>query len=157
MRSATWTSTFSHNRWKYGTPSRFSFRRKSLREEWEPGTAPIAERVQALREMPMRRESPLGFKIHTAAYPAELIDVVELLRADVDEWKIGRRLPGEPPPKAKVGQQPGFVDADTAVAYLRGMVREGLERYAAAAIEEMKVWSPNEKDAAKSEPRKGEG
>ena len=60
------------------------------------------------------------------AYPAELIEVVESLRADVDAWKIGRPPPGEPPPKPKAGERLGYVDADTALAYLRRMVEKGL-------------------------------
>ena len=52
--------------------------------------------------------------------------MVESLRADVDAWKIGGPLPGEPPPKAIVGRRPGFVDAETALAYLRRMVERGL-------------------------------
>ena len=57
-------------------------------------------------------------QIYPAAYPAELIEVVELLRADVDAWKIGRPPAGKPPPKAVVGGRPGCVDADTALAHL---------------------------------------
>ena len=57
-------------------------------------------------------------------YPAEMIEVVELLRADVDAWKIGGPPPGEPPPKPIVGGRLGFVDAGIAV--LRRMVERGL-------------------------------
>ena len=75
-------------------------------------------------------------KIHPVAYPAELIDVVELLRGDVDAWKIGKRLPGEPPPKPIVGGRPGFVDADTALAYLHRTVERGLSDRLRNAMDE---------------------
>ena len=82
--------------------------------------------------------------------------MVELLRADVDAWKIGRPPPGEPPPKAIVGGRPGFVDADTALAYLRRMVEKGLSDKL-PRTDEVKIWSPDEKDAGKSgEPGKDE-
>ena len=52
------------------------------------------------------------------AYPAEFIDLAESLRADVDAWKIGRRLPGESLPRAIARScDRASLDADTAVAY----------------------------------------
>ena len=39
---------FGANRWKYAT--QILFQSERLREQWEPGGAPIAERVQTLRE-----------------------------------------------------------------------------------------------------------
>ena len=127
-----------------------------LREEWEPGAAPIAERIQTLREAHAAGIST-WVKIHPAAYPAELIDLIESLRADVDAWKIGDPPPGEPPPKAIVGRRPLFVDAETALAYLRRMVERGLSEKLRPR-DEMKIWFPGEKDAGKSgEPGKHEG
>ena len=67
-------------------------------------------------------------KIHPVAYPAELIDVVELLRADVDAWKIRQAAPRRIGPRNRSSaSDPAFVDADTALAYLRRMVQSGLE------------------------------
>ena len=83
------------------------------------------------------------------AYPAELIDVVESLRDDVDAWRIGKPPPGEPPPKPKAGQRVGFVDAETAIAYLRRMVEMGLSEKLCTP-EERKVWFPDDKDKGKS-------
>ena len=119
LRSVVDFDILARNHWKYGTLIRFHS--EKLREEWEPGAPPIAERVQALRAAHVAGIHT-WVKIHPAAYPAELIEVVELLRADVDAWKIGRPPPGEPPPKAVVGGRPLFVDADTALTYLRRMV-----------------------------------
>ena len=105
----------------------------------------------------MPRESPTWVKIHPTAYPAELIDLVESLRADVDAWKIGRPPPGEPPPKAIAGQRPFFVDTDTALAYLRRMVERGLND-PLRRMDQMKVWVPPQKDEGKTdEPGKDEG
>ena len=88
-------------------------------------------------------------KIHPAAYPAELIEVVESLRDDVDAWKIGQPPPGEPPPKPIAGGRPSFVDADTALAYLRRMVELGLSDKLCRR-DEMQIWSPDQKDKEKS-------
>ena len=85
----------ARSRWKYATE--IFFQSERMREEWEPGAAPIAERVQAIREA-HAAGIYTWVKIAPAACPAELIDVVESLRADVDAWKIGKPLPGEPPP-----------------------------------------------------------
>ena len=86
--------------------------------------------------------------IFPAVQPAELIEVVESLRDDVEAWKIGQPPPGEPPPKTIVGR-PGFVDADTALTHLRRMVARGLSDKL-FSVDEMKVWTPEQKDAAKS-------
>ena len=72
--------------WKYATA--FLFQSEKLREEWEPGAAPIAERVQALRDAHAAGMYTIA-KISPTAFPAELMGVVELLRADIDTWKIG--------------------------------------------------------------------
>ena len=128
------------------------FQSESLREEWEPGGAPIAERVQAIREAHAAGIST-WVQIHPPAYPAELIDVVESLRADVDAWKIGRPPAGEPPAKPLVGWRPLFVDADTALARLRHMVEKGLST-PLHRTDAIKVWSPDEKDKAKAANRR---
>ena len=62
-------------------------------------------------------------KIYPMAYPAELIEVVQWLRGDVDAWQIGAPPAGEPPPKPIAGGRPGFVDADTALAHLAAWSR----------------------------------
>ena len=146
MRSAADFDILARNRWKYGTM--ILFHSECLREEWEPGGPPIAERIQALREA-----HAAGIynwvQIHPTAYPAELIDVVESLRTAIDAWKIGRSLPGGPPVKAAVGGRPGFVDADTALVYLRRMVELGLRDKLPRAEEAMKVWSPDQRETRK--------
>ena len=52
------------------------------------------------------------------------MEVIELLRPDVDAWKIGGPPPGKPPPKAIVGRRAGFVDANTALAIFSGWSSE---------------------------------
>ena len=46
MRSGRDFDILARNRWKYTT--QLLFGSESLREEWEPGGSPIAERVQAI-------------------------------------------------------------------------------------------------------------
>ena len=154
MRSAQDFDILARNRWRYSTMILFQL--ESLREEWEPGGAPIAERVQRSAKR-MRREYLLGLRFHPVAYPAQLIEVVETLRADVDAWKISKPLPGEPLPKAIAGGRPGFVDADTALAYLRRTVEKGLAP-PLRRMDEMKIWSPGQKDSEnRGEPTNDEG
>ena len=43
--------------------------------------------------------------------------------------------------KALPGRRPGFVDADTALAFLRYMVEKGLS-YRLHRMDERKVWAP---------------
>jgi hypothetical protein len=145
MRSTLDFDILARNRWKYLT--QIIFQAESLREKWEPGGAPIAERVQAVREA-HAAGIPTWVKLHPTAYPTELIDVVESLRADVDAWKIGKPPPGEPPPKPIVGERPGFVDADTALAYLRNMVERGVSD-TLRRRDEIKTWVPDAKDQGK--------
>ena len=148
MRSSADFDLLVRNRWKYVT--QIIFQSESLREQWEPGGAPVAERVQAIREAHAAGIFT-WIKLHPVAYPAEMIEMVELLRADVDAWKIGRPPPGEAPPKPMAGGRPGFVDADTALAYLRHMVERGLSDKL-RLMDEMKVWSPEEEVEGKKGP-----
>ena len=146
MRSVRDFDILARNHWKYAT--QIFFRSESLREEWEPGGAPIAERIQAVREA-HAAGLYTWVKVSPVAYPAELIDVVESLRADVDAWRVGRPPAGEPPPKPIVGRRLGLVDADTALAYLRRMVEKGLSEKLRTPAD-MQVWSPDKTDAGKS-------
>jgi hypothetical protein len=153
MKSVQDFDILARNHWRYSTE--ILFQSEDLREEWEPGGAPIADRIQALREAHAAGIST-WVKIHPVAYPAQLIEVVELLRADVDAWKIGKPLLGEPLPKAIAGQRPGFIVADSALVYLRRMVEKGLSD-PLRHMNEIKMWSPDEKDMGKSgEPTKDE-
>ena len=121
MRSTADFDILARNRWKYGT--QILFQSEELREEWEPGGAPIAERIQALREA-HAAGIYTWVKLFPAVCPADLMGVVESLRAEVNAWKIGKPPAGEPPPKSIVGERPGFVDADTALTHLRRMVEQ---------------------------------
>ena len=77
----------SRNRWKYGTT--IIFLSETLREQWEPGAPPIAERVEAIRQA-----HAAGIftwvSVEPVVDPAEAIKVVETLRGEVDFWKIGK-------------------------------------------------------------------
>ena len=125
LRSVRDFDIFARNHWKYAT--QILFRSESLREEWEPGAAPIAERVQTLREAHAAGIST-WVKIRPMAFPAELIGVVESLRADVDAWKIGRPLPGGAPPKPIARATTGLRRRRHRPGLSAPHGREGLER-----------------------------
>ena len=103
MRSVADFDILVRNRWKYGTL--ILFLSEKLREEWEPGGAPIAERIQAIREAHAAGIST-RVQVDPAAYPDQLIEVVELLRADVDAWRIGKPPPGECSQKRSPADRP---------------------------------------------------
>ena len=128
MRSVADFDILARNHWKYGT--RFFFSRKGCARSGSPAPrqSPSASRRCA---KPMRRESLLGSSSHPAAYPAELIDVVESLRADVDAWKIGKPLPGEPPPKPNAGRTSRLRRRRNRFGLSSPYGRERLEREAA--------------------------
>ena len=135
---------------------RYSFSPNACAKNGSPAAAPIAERVKAVREA-HAAGIYTWVKIAPAACPAELIDVVESLRADVDAWKIGKPLPGEPPIRSRVGGRYGFVDADTALAYLHRMVERGLSDKLHNTMDEMKIWSPDQDKGKSGGARKEEG
>ena len=93
--------------------------------------------------------------IHPAVVPAELIDVVESLRDDVDVWRIGGPPAGEPPPQSIAGERPGLVDADTALAHLRRMVEKGLSITLPNTMEKMNVWFPGKTQSGETEKAEG--
>ena len=56
--------------------------------------------------------------------------------------------PGEAPPQGIAGGAPNFVDADTALAFLRRMIEKGLSDKLRNTLDEVKVWVPDAKNKA---------
>ena len=87
LRSTRDFDVLAPNRWKYGAT--IIFHSERLREQWEPGAAPIAERIEAVRAA-----HAAGIFTWVSVEPvvdaAEAIEVIETLRDVVDLWKVGK-------------------------------------------------------------------
>ena len=77
----------ARNGWKFG--STIIFRNEKLREEWEPGAAPISERIETVREA-NRRGIFTWVSVEPVVDAAEALAVMRELRDVVDLWKVGK-------------------------------------------------------------------
>ena len=115
----------SRNRWKYGTT--IIFRNETLREQWEPGAPPIAERVDALHQA-----HAMGIftwvSIEPVVDPVEAIHVVETLRGEVDLWKIGK-LNHDREREAAIDWQRFLVDVEAVLVGEHYLIKKDLELF----------------------------
>jgi len=77
----------ARNVWKFG--STIIFLDERLREEWEPGAASIAERIETIREA-HRRGIFTWVSVEPVVDPAEALAVMRELRDIIDLWKVGK-------------------------------------------------------------------
>jgi hypothetical protein len=117
----------SRNRWKYGTT--IIFQSEILREQWEPGAPPIAERVEALRQA-----HAMGIftwvSVEPVVDPDEAIKVIEVLRGTVDFWKIGK-LNHDREHEAAIDWHRFLLDVEAALAGHQYLIKKDLERFRA--------------------------
>jgi DNA repair photolyase len=115
----------SRNRWKYGTT--IIFRSETLREQWEPGAPPIAERVDAVRQA-----HAMGIftwvSVEPVVDPVEAIHVVETLRGEVDLWKIGK-LNHDREREAAIDWHRFLVDVEAALVGHHYLIKKDLEQF----------------------------
>ena len=115
----------ARNHWKYGTT--IIFRSEALRQQWEPGAPPIAERVEALRQA-----HAMGIftwvSVEPVVDPAEAIKVVETLRGEVDFWKIGK-LNHDREREAAIDWHRFLIDVEAALAGQHYLIKKDLERF----------------------------
>ena len=115
----------ARNQWKYGAT--IIFQSESLREQWEPGAPPIAERIEAIREA-----CAMGIFTWVSVEPvvdtAEAIKVIETLRGEVDFWKIGK-LNHDRQREVGIDWRRFLADVEAALDGHRYLIKKDLERF----------------------------
>jgi DNA repair photolyase len=115
----------ARNRWKYGAT--IIFQSERLREEWEPGAAPIAERMEAIREAHAQGIFT-WVSVEPVVDPAEAIRVIESLRGTVDFWKIGK-LNHDRQREAAIDWRRFLADAEAALEGQHYLIKKDLARF----------------------------
>ncbi len=115
----------ARNGWKYGATIIFLDER--LREQWEPGAPPIAERIEAIREA-HRQGIFTWVSVEPVVDPAEAIRVVENLRGEVDFWKIGK-LNHDRQREAAIDWHCFLIDVEAALKGHGYLIKKDLERF----------------------------
>ncbi len=125
LRSCRDFDILARNHWKYGTTIIFLSER--LRQQWEPGAAPIAERIEAVRAA-----HAMGIFTWVSIEPvvdtAEALDVIAALRDDVDLWKVGK-LNHDAKREAAIDWQRFLTDVETALAGRQYLIKKDLQRF----------------------------
>jgi len=124
-RSARDFDILLRNRWKYGAT--IIFIEEQLREQWEPGAASIAERIEAVREAHARGIFT-WVSVEPVVNPDEAIKVVDSLRDDVDFWKIGK-LNHDCTREAHIDWHRFLFDVEAVLKGCRYLIKKDLERY----------------------------
>jgi hypothetical protein len=112
----------ARNHWKYGAT--IIFQNERLRQQWEPGAAPIAERIEALRAA-----RAMGVFTWVSVEPvvdtAEAIKVIEILRGEVDLWKIGK-LNHDRPRESAIDWRRFLTEVEAALEGQQYMIKKDL-------------------------------
>ena len=115
----------ARNHWKYGAT--IIFQSEALREQWEPRAAPIAERIEALREA-HRQRIFTWVSVEPVVDPDEAIKVVESLRGEVDFWKIGK-LNHDREREAGIDWGRFLTDVESALEGQHYLIKKDLEHF----------------------------
>jgi DNA repair photolyase len=115
----------ARNHWKYGAT--IIFQSERLREQWEPGAPPIAERVDAIREAHARGIFT-WVSVEPVVDPDEAIKVVRDLRGEVDFWKIGK-LNHDRQREAAIDWHRFLVDVEVALDGQCWLIKKDLEQF----------------------------
>lgn len=115
----------ARNRWKYGATIIFVSER--LREQWESGAPPIAERIEAVREAHAKGIFT-WVSVEPVVDPHEAIRVIELLRDEVNFWKIGK-LNHNREREAAIDWRRFLTDVETVLAGHSYLIKKDLERF----------------------------
>jgi DNA repair photolyase len=125
LRSTADFDILARNRWKYGAT--IIFQTERLREEWEPGAAPIAERIAAIRAAHAQ-----GIFTWVSVEPVvdadEAIKVIESLRNDVDLWKVGK-LNHDRQREAAIDWRRFLADVETALEGRNYLIKKDLAHF----------------------------
>ncbi len=125
LRSTRDFDILARNRWKYGAT--IIFHSERLREQWEPGAAPIAERIEAVRAA-----HAAGIFTWVSVEPvvdaAEAIEVIETLRDEVDLWKVGK-LNHDRQRESAIDWHRFLADVEAALEGRNYMIKKDLEHF----------------------------
>jgi DNA repair photolyase len=72
---------------RFGTTLLFT--RDEDRAEWEPHSAPVENRIEAIREA-HRRRIPTWVSVEPIIDPSQAVELIEGLSDVVDEWRVGK-------------------------------------------------------------------
>jgi DNA repair photolyase len=100
---------------------------ENLREEWEPGTAPIAERIAAVREA-HRQGIFTWVSIEPVVDPAESLAVMRELQSEVDLWKVGK-LNHDKQREAAIDWKKFLYDTEELLAGKNFIIKKDLEKF----------------------------
>jgi DNA repair photolyase len=125
LRSCRDFDVLARNQWKYGAT--LIFRSERLREQWEPGAAPIAERIEAIRAA-----HAMGIFTWVSVEPvidtAEAIEVIETLRDEVDLWKVGK-LNHDRQRESTIDWHQFLADVEATLEGRHYIIKKDLERF----------------------------
>ncbi len=113
------------NSWKYGAT--IIFRREKLRKEWEPGAAPISERIETIREA-HRQGIFTWVSVEPVVDAAEALAVMRELRDDVDLWKVGK-LNHDKEREATIDWRQFLYDTEKTLAGRNFIIKKDLEKF----------------------------
>ena len=125
LRSMRDFDILARNHWKYGAT--IIFQDERLREQWEPGAAPIAERIEALRTAHAAGIFT-WISVEPVVNTAEALKVVAALRDDVDLWKVGK-LNHDRTRESAIDWRRFLADIEAALEGRQYMIKEDLERF----------------------------
>ncbi|MDR0328523.1 MAG: radical SAM protein [Planctomycetaceae bacterium] len=115
----------ARNGWKFG--STILFLSERLREEWEPGAASIAERIEAVQEA-HRRGIFTWVSVEPVIDTAEALSVMRELRDIVDLWKIGK-LNHDKEREAAIDWKQFLYDTEEMLADKNFIIKKDLEKF----------------------------
>jgi pyruvate-formate lyase-activating enzyme len=115
----------ARNDWKFG--STIIFLNEQLREEWEPGAAPIAERIETVREA-HRRGIFTWVSVEPVIDAAEALAVMRELRDVVDLWKVGK-LNHDKEREAAIDWKQFLYDTEDVLAGKNFIIKKDLEKF----------------------------
>jgi DNA repair photolyase len=115
----------ARNSWKFG--STIIFLNERLREEWEPGGASIAERIETVREA-HRQGIFTWVSVEPVIDAAEALSVMRELRDVVDLWKVGK-LNHDKEREAAIDWQKFLSDTEATLAGKNFIIKKDLEKF----------------------------
>ena len=115
----------ARNDWKFA--STLLFTSDELRQKWEPGTASVQSRIEAIR-LAHSMGIETWISMEPVIDPQEALGVIEALKGDVDLWKVGK-LNHMPVLEAKVDWAQFLRDVRSVLGGENYIIKEDLLTY----------------------------